>query len=162
MDIICDIYNRTNVSKYNVGHIRPCGNCDYECLKPRMLCPNRTSDYLELMDTVCKSDLIYFVVPKFCGYPNAAYFAFNEKLTGYFNLDKDKRNRYLSIRKRFIVISNTEIDQFRNAVQQQTKDDPEILYLHTRKYHCNSINGDMMNSPDARVDLLNFIASDLS
>ena len=66
MDILCEIYNRTNVSKYNVGNISPCGNCDYECLKQGMLCPNRTADYLELMDAVCDSDLIYYIVPNFC------------------------------------------------------------------------------------------------
>ena len=69
--------------------------------------------------------------------------------------------KYLDVRKRFIVVSNTEGESFKQALQQQTNDVPEILYLKTRKYDKISIAGDLLESAAAGADLKAFLEKDL-
>ena len=109
------------------------------------------------MDAVCQSDIVYMIVPNYCGYPCANYFAFNERSVGYFNMDRELMKRYISVQKRFIVISNTEGDNFRNALQQQTNEEPVILYLKSGKYRKRSTAGDIMESEEAVADLMTFL-----
>ena len=136
--------------------IAPCNGCDYECLTPGKFCPKVTEDYLELMNTVCRSDMVYFVVPNYCGYPCANYFAFNERSVGYFNMDREKMQLYMDVPKRFIVVSNTE--GFEQAMQQQIIGDPEILYLKSGKYGKRSTAGDILDSEAAKADLDAFLS----
>ena len=107
----------------------------------------------EVMDAICGSDLVYMIVPNFCGQPCANYYAFNERSVGYFNGDRSKMNQYLSVKKRFILVSNTQSEQFLNAMKQQTLGEPDILYLKSGKYHKRSIAGDILESEAARQDL---------
>ena len=155
------------VSKYHEKHIvhsivmdrnavPACGNCDCECLKPNLDCPLRTKEYDRIMDTVSQSDLVYFIVPNYCGYPCANYFAFNERSVGYFGMDREKMDRYMNVPKRFIIVSNTE--GFEEAMQQQTNEPPEILYLKSRAYGKSSIAGDILESDAAKVDLDAFLS----
>jgi multimeric flavodoxin WrbA len=153
---------RTNVHYYSVDaeDFGPCGGCDYECLKPGVVCPRLNDRQKIIMDTICSSDLVYYIVPNYCGYPCANYYAFNERCVGYFGLDRMKMNQYMSVKKRFIVVSNTQTEAFRSAMQQQTKDEPEILYMMTGKYHKKSIAGDLMESDAAKADLEAFLDLD--
>lgn len=137
--------------------VRPCGNCDYECLMPGAVCPIMDADYRSLMDAVCKSDLVYFVVPNYCGYPCAAYFAYNERTVGYFQMDRGRMKRYMEIPKKFIIVSNTE--GFEQIMRQQTHEEPKILYLKSGKYQKRSTAGDLMDSEEARNDLNAFLQS---
>ena len=105
------------------------------------------------MDAVTNSDTAYFIIPNYCGMPCANYYAFNERSVGYFNLDRNKMKAYMSVKKKFVVISNTESDQFVNALRQQVNEDPDIVYLKTRKYGKQSIAGDILESEAARADL---------
>ena len=138
------------------GVVFACGNCDYECLRKEKSCPNLSKSYMEIMDAICNADLAYFVVPNYCGYPCANYFAFNERSAGYFNKDDELLRKYLAVPKRFIVVSNSE-ENFENALQQQVDGKPEILYMKTAKYRKLSIAGDMMESVEAKVDLKVFL-----
>lgn len=138
-------------------NFRPCGDCDYECLKAGMACPNLTQQQTAIMDAICNSDLVYFVVPNYCGFPCANYFAFNERSVGYFGMDRKKMDRYMSVPKRFVVVSNTEV--FENAMRQQTNAEPEILYIKSSKYKKRSTAGDLMDSEAARADLAAFLAA---
>jgi len=61
----------------------------------------------------------------------------------------------MNVRKRFIVVSNSE--GFEEALQQQTFDKPDILYLKSRAYRKQSIAGDLMESKEALVDLNQFL-----
>lgn len=153
-------YNRTNVRSYkmNTENILPCHDCNYECLRRGAVCPSITEYQIEVMDRICSSDMVYMVIPNFCGYPNANYFAFNERSVGYFNCDQSKMNLYMSVRKRFIIVSNTESDTFRDAMKQQTLSEPEVLYLKSSKYGKRSIDGDILESADAKKDLEAFLA----
>ncbi len=143
------------VSGENVGS---CDHCDYECLKSDMCCPNLNESYRSMMDTVCASDLVYFIIPNYCGFPSSSYFAFNERSVGYFGLDRSKLERYMAVRKRFIIVSNSV--GFEDAMRQQTSGEPEILYLKCRKYNKRSIAGDILESEEAQQDLEAFLAAD--
>ena len=155
-DFVADFHNRTNVSVHHV-HMEPCSNCNYECLTPGVVCPNVSDHQKEVMDTVCDSDVAYIIVPNFCGYPCTNYFAYNERMVGYFNMDRERNGKYLGVKKLFIVVSNTEGDNFRNALQQQTKGEPKIMYMKTGKYKKRSTAGDIMDSEDAAADLRAFL-----
>ncbi len=157
-------YMQTNVHTILIGNedFGPCGGCDYECLRMDLTCPKLTERQKKIIDEVCVSDIVYFVVPNYCGYPCANYFAFNERSVGYFNLDRARMNRYMNVPKRFIIVSNTEGNNFEAAMQQQTNEAPKILYLKTRKYQKQSIAGDILSSEDAKSDLAAFLAADLS
>lgn len=109
------------------------------------------------MDRICRSDLVYFIVPNYCGYPCANYFAFNERSVGYFNLNRNRMDQYMSVPKRFIVVSNTAGDPFRAAMSQQTAKEPDILYLQSSKYHKRSIAGDLLESEAVKADLEAFL-----
>ena len=90
-----------------------------------------------MMDNICQADLAYFIVPNYCGYPCANYFAFNERTVGYFNLKRELMQKYMNVPKRFIMISNTEGSNFANAMKQQVNGEPDILYLKSGKYGKN-------------------------
>lgn len=162
-EVIADFHKRTNVHMFciDANSFPPCHGCDYECLKPGESCPVLTQEQRAVMDAVCESDLTYFVVPNYCGYPSAAYFAFNERSVGYFGLNRELMNRYMQVPKRFIIVSNSESETFHNAMRQQTNEEPEILYLKTSAYGKKSIAGDLMSSEDAKADLERFLANTL-
>jgi len=141
----------------DADNIVPCSNCDYECLTPGKLCPNLTDDQKRIMDAICNADLAYFIVPNYCGYPCANYFAFNERSVGYFNSDRELMQKYRSVTKRFIIVSNTEGESFANTMKQQVTGEPEMLYLKTGKYKKRSTAGDMMKSEEAQKDLRAFL-----
>ena len=135
----------------------PCGNCDYECLRPGVNCPGIPEALCKVMDSMLESDLVYFIVPNFCGGPCGNYYAFNERTVGYFNMDRALMGRYMAVKKKFIFVSNTECDSFVQATRQHTKEEPEILYLKTGKYKKQSIAGDMMTTEEAQADLKAFL-----
>ena len=104
---ISKYYKNCHTTIIDWESVSACGGCDYECFKPAMQCPHVSHEYQHLMNTVCNSDLVYFIVPNYCGYPCANYFAYNERSVGYFNLDREKMEHYMNIPKRFIIVSNT-------------------------------------------------------
>lgn len=111
-----------------------CGDCDYECFKPGKSCP--IGDGINaIYDSVAHADLSFFVMPNYCDYPCANYFAYNERGCGYFERDEEKKARYLSAKKKFIVVSNTRSDNFTKAFGYQIKqgEEVDILYLNPNK-----------------------------
>ena len=161
-EFIKDFHKRTNVRSYKITaeNYLPCHGCDYECLRQGQSCPAVTDYQTDVMDAICSADTVYMIVPNFCGYPNGNFFAFNERSVGYFGGDRSKLDQYMSVPKKFIIVSNTESEQFRNAMKQQTSAEPEILYLKSGKYQKRSIAGDILESAEARADLEAFLASE--
>lgn len=139
---------------------QPCHNCDYQCLQTGADCPNQKGTYYEALQAVCASDLTYFILPNYCGFPCASYFAFNERSVGFFHGDEAVLERYLDAPKRFIIISNTESQIFTEAMQQQVSQEPQILYLKSKNYRKQSINGDILASNQAQIDLASFLHRD--
>lgn len=137
----------------------PCGNCDYECLKSGVRCPGLQEAQIEVFEAVMDADIVYYVIPNYCGFPASSYFAFNERSVGYFDGDERLLDKYMTVKKRFVVISNSE-ENFAEALRQQTSLEPEVLYLKSSKYQKRSIDGDLMDSGDARQDLKAFLDVD--
>ena len=137
--------------------ISPCNNCNYECLQPGVTCPNVSEYQEQVMHGILGSDTVYMIVPNYCGFPNANFLAFNERSVGFFNSDRALMQQYMSVRKRFIIVSNTENEVFQKAMEQQSKS-PEVLYLKTSKYGKRSIAGDLLDSAEAVADLDAYLA----
>lgn len=156
---IKEYYTNTNICVFCVNSvISPCNNCNYECLRAGVECPHR-QQITDTMDRIMQADLVYYIVPNYCGFPNANYFAFNERTVGYFNLNRDVMKQYMNVKKKFIVISNTESETFYSAMQQQTEC-PNIFYLKTGKYSKRSIDGDILDSAEDQTDLEAFLDTD--
>ena len=157
--VINEFYQKDDVRACAVDacSMPACSNCDYECLTPKKTCPNLTQEQIQLYTDVCNADITYMIVPNYCGYPCASYFAYNERSVGYFNLDRALMSQYMSAKKRFIVVSNTEGLNFENALKQQSTE-PKILYLKTVRYGKRSTAGDLMDSEDAKDDLIAFLS----
>lgn len=157
-EYISAYYVKEKTTKFTItaDTVTACNDCDYECLQPDKVCPKLYETNTAIMDAICNADLVYFIVPNYCGYPSANYFAFNERTVGYFNMDSQLLEKYMSIPKRFIAVSNSE-ENFENAFQQQVNEKPEILYMKTGNYHKRSIAGDMMDASEANEDLKAFL-----
>ena len=65
----------------------------------------------------------------------------------------------MNVKKKLILISNAESKIFEAAMEQQAVK-PEILYMKSRVYGKQSIDGDLMDSKDALHDLLKFLDSE--
>lgn len=154
-------YTAENVSTFimDANTVQACSNCNYECLTPGKNCPNLSHQQSAAMDAICNADVVYYLIPNYCGYPCANYFVYNEKSVGYFNGDRALMQKYMEVPKRFIIISNTEGANFENAIRQQTKGELDILYMKTSKYGKRSTAGDIMESDAAQADLDAFLDS---
>ncbi len=108
------------------------------------------------MEDVLASDITYFIVPNYCGFPCANYFAFNERSVGFFHLDRAQMTNYIEVKKKFILVSNTEGDQFHKAMEQQSNS-PDTLYLKSSTYQKKSISGDILTSKSAQATLKSFL-----
>ena len=64
--------------------LHPCGHCAAECFEVREDCPYSEDKEFEILDAVLHSDVVYFVLPNHCDYPNANYFIFNERSQCFF------------------------------------------------------------------------------
>jgi multimeric flavodoxin WrbA len=135
----------------------PCHSCNYQCLQNDQICPNLNAEQRGIMEEICNSEIIYFVIPNFCGYPNANYFSFNERSVGYFNGNRQLMNTYMNVPKRFIIVSNSESQIIVDAMKQQVNTEPQILYMKTSKYKKRSVTGDMLESSEAIADLNEFL-----
>ena len=111
------------------------------------------------MNSILNSDMVYMIVPNYCGFPCANFLAFNERSVGFFNLDRGLMQRYMAVRKRFIIVSNTENEVFQKAMEQQSKS-VEVLYLKTSKYGKRSTAGDLLDSAEAVADLDAYLAQE--
>lgn len=135
-----------------------CGHCDYECFKKRC----KVNDGInEIFKSIVQSEETIFVLPNYCDYPNSNYFLFNERSCGFFNGNKDLLNRYLNIRKKFIVVSNSCHSNFYDALKYQVNENtkPEILYFNSRKFNQNPIDGTLMTNNEAEGLVHDFLDS---
>ncbi|SCY12725.1 hypothetical protein [Butyrivibrio sp. INlla14] len=137
--------------------IQACGDCNYDCFEDREKCPHIGDMEYEILDSIVHSDITYFVIPNYCDYPCANYFAFNERSQCYFQGDQDLLEAYLKVPKRSIVVSNTNEENFIKALTYQTERDPVVLFLSARQYGKKSIQGDLLTNEKAVSDILDFI-----
>lgn len=139
--------------------VTPCGRCGYECFQDRERCPYIADPERAICESITESGLTYFVVPNYCDYPCANFFAFNERSQCYFQGHEDLLERYLAVRKKFVVVSNTGTENFTAAFRYHVSEDaePDILFLSAKRFQRSSIRGDLMDCPEAREVLAEFI-----
>lgn len=139
--------------------LHPCGQCRGECFSDRRACPHMDDVEYGMLDALTHADLAYLVVPNHCGYPNALYFAFNERSLCYFSGREALLEQYVRVRKRFILVSGGETARFGETFRQQTDGAaPDMLVLSAKDYGRRSIAGDLMDDSMAREVVRAFVA----
>lgn len=163
---LCKSLSRTpneEVKSYELSELTltPCGGCGYECFEDREQCPYFGDSVFKLYEAVTESDLTYFIVPNYCDYPCSLFFAFNERGQCYFQKRQDRLDKYLAVKKKFIVVSNTNRDNFTAAFLYHVEEtsEPDILFLEAKRFHKVSIRGDLMDSEEAREAVRQFAES---
>jgi len=139
--------------------VHPCGRCSYECFKCGADCPHIGDDLKSLYEAIMESDLAVYILPNYCDYPNANFFAFNERSLCVFSGREDLLNAYFAVPKKFIIISGGEQDSFRSALAQHAES-PQILFLRAKDYGKKSIDGNLMTAPEVIVKIESFIKNE--
>lgn len=144
--------------------ITPCGHCNCECFQARERCPYFDDPEFSVCDAIANSDFACFIVPNYCDYPCANFFTFNERSQCYFQHHQSLLERYLAVRKKFIVVSNTGQDNFIAAFRYHILEnsEPDVLFLSAKQFHKTSIHGDLMESAEAEEMLLQFVRDEVS
>lgn len=152
---------RSVLYDFSTFTITPCGRCGCECFQARENCPYFNDPEYTVCDAAANSSLACFIVPNYCDYPCANFFAFNERSQCYFQGRPALLEQYLSVKKKFIVISNTGRDNFTAAFRCHIAEDaePDVLFLSAKRFHKTSIRGDLMDAPEARAAVLRFMGS---
>ena len=137
-------------------NIHPCGGCAYECFMPGGRCPWMDDREVELYEGILGSTQAYYILPNYCDYPCANFFIFNERSQCYFQGHPESAGAYGLVPKKFIVVSNTNERNFKEVLAYHVEGEPQILFLHARKYGKVSIAGDIMTSKDAAEEIKAF------
>lgn len=153
-DIYCDTAILLSFADFSIN---PCGKCNYECFTDNLSCPYINDMECSLIDNIISHDLTYFIVPNYCDYPCANFFAFSERQQCYFKDNPSKLDAYEKAHKKFIVISNTEQNNFQKVFSYHVTETPTILYLSARHYGKNSIAGNILSSDKAKEDVEEFV-----
>lgn len=128
--------------------LHPCGRCGYECFD-RGVCPFSDDAEYAILDAVTHSETAYFIVPNYCDWPCANFFAFNERSQCYFQGRPELLDAYEKVPKRVIVVSNTNEENFRPVMAYQSYAPPEMLFLSAKKFGKVSVRGDLLSAPEA-------------
>ncbi len=137
--------------------ITSCGGCDYECFTKNLSCPYMDDMACTLIDNILSHDLTYYIVPNYCDYPCANFFAFCERQQCCFQHNPGAPDAYEKARKKFIVLSNTNQDNFYRAFSSHVTQAPAILFLSAKRYGKISLSGDILSSEEAREDIEKFV-----
>jgi multimeric flavodoxin WrbA len=139
--------------------VAPCGKCDYECFYEDKTCPYAYDDMAGIYNTICMSDLSCYILPNYIDYPNAYFFIFNERKQGFFGRRTHLSERYSRIAKKFVVVSNTEEDNFRQILGRHVAENGcgEFLFLAAKDFDKGGVRGGMMESEQAKAQLYKFI-----
>ena len=138
---------------------KPCGTCNYECFDLKD-CGNTINElYMELI----KADLIYFIIPSYCGLTSSLFNIFYEKENAFFHKYEQYSDKYLEIKKKFIFVANYNFEYFYNiASMLNCKDKNNVLFLSSSRYNLKSVNGDLLRSDAVKHTLKNFIFDKIS
>ena len=156
-EMICSLLKGSKLFDFSAFAIHPCGECGYECFSEPDKCPYFADMEYRLLDGIVHSDLTYFILPNYCDYPCANFFAFNERSQCYFQGRPDLLDAYAKVPKRAVVVSNTNEDNFRQVMSYQAYEEPDILFLSAKKYGKMSIKGDLLTSAEAVSDITAFV-----
>ncbi len=154
--LVCSLLQHVKLYSFSDFTLHPCGGCNYECFDMREKCPYIEDMECTLLDEIVKSECAYFILPNYCDYPCANFFLFNERSQCYFQRRPELLEAYESVRKKFIVVSNTNEDNFKAALSYHVEEAPEILFLSAKKYGKVSVHGDLLDSTQAARDIKRF------
>lgn len=76
---------------------------------------------LDFLNLQTGSDVVFYVVPNYSDFPCSNFFIFNERGQCYFRGTEKRMEKYLSVKKKFIVVSNTGEDNFIRAFRDHVK-----------------------------------------
>ena len=153
-----EVDNNAKIYEFGKMNFSNCGKCDYECFKMSP-CPLK-DDLSILFKELVEAKEIIFIVPNYCGYPCANYFSFNERRCELFSINRAMLMTYLSIPKRFIIVSNSDINLMKNALIYQQNENMEFDYLQikSRDYGSQSI-GIWANSEKLKEQIVSYYQS---
>ena len=155
-------YADHEVSRYDMYalDITPCGKCGYTCFEDSTSCPYISDGVYRIYSSICSSELVFYIVPNYCDYPNAYFFTFNERSQCFFQNNPDTLEQYLHIIKKFMVISNTEEGNFRDVFNYHINDSSvlDILFLSARSFGLDSIRGGLIESTKAKQIVEGYIS----
>lgn len=155
--LICSLLKYSKSFDFAGFGIHPCGKCEYECFSDPAECPYSADMEHRLLDEITLSELTYFILPNYCDYPCANFFIFNERSQCYFQGKPELLDVYEKVPKRAIVVSNTNEENFRQAIAYQAYEKPDILFLSAKKYGKESIKGDLLKNEKAVSDIIAFV-----
>ena len=142
--------DNTQIIDFSEITVEPCHNCHCDCFLPEGKCPVE-DDVVGIYKKIMESERVFFVLANYCGYPNAKYFAFNERSSAFFLRNHELLAKYLAVPKKFIVISNSNQDKFTELAQYQVPEGstPEMLFLSSRNFNVSSFAGNLMDNREA-------------
>jgi len=108
------------------------------------------------MDSICKSQTVYFVIPNYQDYPCANFFIFQERMQGYFHKYPMQREPFRNATKRFIIVNNTSGDSFSRIAEQYGSSDSDLLVLRSREFGMSSIKDSIIQSPQIQAQIRRF------
>ena len=155
--LISSLTTDAKVFDFSAFDIHPCGKCRYECFSSQETCPYVSDMEYRLLNEITNSDLTYFIIPNYCDYPCANFFIFNERSQCYFQQKPELLDTYEKVPKRVIVVSNTNEENFRQAMTYQSYQKPDILFLSAKKYGKTSIRGDLLTNEKVISDITDFV-----
>lgn len=139
--------------------VHPCGQCRYECFERGEHCPHFHDDLRSIYEAILQSDCAYYILPNYCDFPNAHFFAFNERSLCVFSGNEALLEAYGRIPKKFIVISGGEENNFRAALSQHSEN-PDILFLRAKDFGQRSTDGALTESPEAIAKIDSFMQNE--
>lgn len=143
---------------FSEAAVEPCNHCKCDCFLPNGECPVK-DDVVGIYEKIMQSEEVYFILANYCGYPNAKYFAFNERSSSFFRRNRELLAQYLAVPKKFVVISNSNMDKFNELMQYQVTEgtEPQMLFLSSGKFKVSSFAGNLMEVPEARQMVEEFV-----
>ena len=155
--LLCSLIQDAVLFDFSEFEVHPCGKCNYECFISRDKCSYIGDMECNLLDAVTNSEKTYFILPNYCDYPCANCFIFNERSQCYFQGRPELLESYEKVQKRFVIISNTNEDNFLQAMAYHTNDEPIILFLSAKKYGKTSIKGDLLTDENVKQAITAFV-----
>jgi multimeric flavodoxin WrbA len=97
------------------SNIHNCSHCEYECFSEAGNCPYDLDDIKKIYNQIQKSDMSFFVIPIFSGFPCSNFFIFNERSQCFFSSNR-QYDEYLKIPQKYIIIGNTGFSNAKNII----------------------------------------------
>ena len=157
-DYVQSIYPNAKRYDFSDFRISGCGFCSCQCFQDGDKCPYVQDKEREILDAITHSELAIYVVPNYCDFPCSNYFAFNERSICYFRNNENLLSKYLYVPKKFIVVSNSNQDNFKKVFSYQTVGTPDILFLASYEYGKDCITGSLPSSDVAMDEVWHFIS----